>query len=99
MKVLLISFFFILIYANVYEDEDNVEPHSCGPLSCFMGSLCFGLGIFSCFTLAPKEEAVLLDYGKYNGTIKEPGMISILYFFSSTPPLNLTNYILFHSLK
>jgi hypothetical protein len=47
-----------------------------------MGTLCFGMGIFSCFTLAPKEEAVLLDYGKYNGTLKEPG---IAFFFLHQP--------------
>lgn len=66
---------------NYEGDEDNVEPHSCGVLSCFMGTLCFGMGIFSCFTVSPKEEAVLLDYGKYNGTVKEPGIYLFPFFF------------------
>lgn len=61
-------------------DEDNVEPHTCGVLSCIMGTLCFGIGIFSCFTVSPREEAVLLDYGKYNGTIKEPGVHFVCNF-------------------
>lgn len=61
---------------NSYEidgDEDNTEYHSCGALSCILGTLCFGVGCCSCFTVAPKEEVVLLDFGKYNGTVKEPG--------------------------
>ena len=56
-------------------DEVDVKPHCCGWLSCFMGSLCFPWSVcFSCFVLDPKEEAVLLDYGKFNGVVKEPGM-------------------------
>jgi len=55
------------------EDEDNVEHHSCSTLSCFLGTICFGVGLCSCFTVSPKEEVVLLDFGKYNGTVKEPG--------------------------
>jgi regulator of protease activity HflC (stomatin/prohibitin superfamily) len=61
-------------------DEDNVAPHSCGLLSCCLGTLCFGMGIFSCFTVSPKEEVVLLDYGKYNGTVKEPGVHFVCNF-------------------
>lgn len=55
------------------EDLDNTQYHSCAPLSCFLGSLCFPIGICSCFTVSPKEEVVLLDFGKYNGTVKDPG--------------------------
>jgi len=55
------------------DDEDNVEHHSCTVASCLLGTLCFGMGICSCFTVSPKEEIVLLDFGKYNGTVKEPG--------------------------
>jgi len=55
------------------EDDDNVPPHSCSALSCILSTLCFGVGICSCFTVSPKEEIVLLDFGKYNGTVKEPG--------------------------
>lgn len=56
------------------DDDDEVyEYSSCNPLSCLLGGLCFGVGICSCFTVAPKEEAVLLNFGKYNGTVKEPG--------------------------
>jgi len=54
-------------------DEDNVAPSSCGVLSCVLGTICFGVGMCSCFTVSPKEEIVLLDFGKYNGTVKEPG--------------------------
>jgi len=61
-------------------DEDNVAHHSCSPLSCVLGTLCFGLGCFSCFTVSPKEEVVLLDYGKYNGTVKEPGVHFVCNF-------------------
>eukprot|EP01111_Echinosteliopsis_oligospora_P011385 TRINITY_DN3751_c0_g1_i1.p1 TRINITY_DN3751_c0_g1~~TRINITY_DN3751_c0_g1_i1.p1 ORF type:complete len:280 (-),score=59.87 TRINITY_DN3751_c0_g1_i1:13-852(-) len=57
------------------EDEISAkQPETCTPISCLVGSiLCCGMGIFSCFTLAPNEHAVLLDYGKYNGTVTEPG--------------------------
>lgn len=55
------------------EDRDNVAHSSCGALSCILGTLCFGVGMCSCFTVSPKEEVVLLDFGKYNGTVKEPG--------------------------
>jgi len=54
-------------------DEDNTTHHSCGALSCILGTLCFGIGMCSCFTVNPKEEVVLLDFGKYNGTVKDPG--------------------------
>lgn len=54
-------------------DDDIKEPHSCGLLSCMMGLLYCPFSCFSCYTSAPKEEIVLLDYGKYNGTVTEPG--------------------------
>jgi len=56
------------------EDTDvTVSPNSCGLMSCILGSLCFGVGLCSCFTVNPKEEVVLLNFGEYNGTVKEPG--------------------------
>jgi len=59
---------------HVFEDEDaHKEPHACSGLSCFMGTFCCAIGLCSCFTVQPNEEAVLLDYGKYNGTVREPG--------------------------
>jgi len=54
------------------EEEETVEPRACGPLSCFLGAF-FPCSIFSCFVLEPREEAVLLEFGKYNGTLKTPG--------------------------
>lgn len=65
-------------------DEDNVEHHSCGALSCILGTLCFGVGLCSCFTVSPKEEVVLLDFGKYNGTVKDPGMLFVHLFTISS---------------
>jgi len=55
------------------EEEDHQEPSACSLLSCLLGSLVFPCSIFSCFLLNPREEAVVLDFGKYNGTLKEPG--------------------------
>jgi len=54
-------------------DDENTDTQCASPLSCVCGTLLFGAGLFSCFTVNPKEEVVLLDYGKYNGTVKEPG--------------------------
>jgi len=54
-------------------DDIEVEPHFCSLLSCFLGTLCLPWSIFSCFVVDPKEAVVLLDYGKFNGIIKEPG--------------------------
>eukprot|EP01111_Echinosteliopsis_oligospora_P007510 TRINITY_DN226_c0_g1_i1.p1 TRINITY_DN226_c0_g1~~TRINITY_DN226_c0_g1_i1.p1 ORF type:complete len:287 (+),score=84.57 TRINITY_DN226_c0_g1_i1:86-946(+) len=59
---------------HVFDDEEaHREPHTCSALSCFMGTFCCCIGLCSCFTVQPNEEAVLLDYGKYNGTVKTPG--------------------------
>jgi len=57
------------------EDEftDNNTPNSCSALSCFLGTLCFPIALFSCFTVNPREEVVVLDYGKYNGTVRDEG--------------------------
>jgi len=55
-------------------EASSDEAHtSCAPLSCVLGTICCGMGLFSCFTVDPKQEVVLLDYGKYNGTVKVPG--------------------------
>jgi len=55
-----------------HEEDQHVEPRVCGPLGCLLGAL-FPCSIFSCFLLNPREEAVLLEFGKYNGTLKSPG--------------------------
>jgi len=60
-------------FSNADDEGVNEHPSSCSPLSCILGTLCFGVGCCSCFTVSPKEEVVLLDFGKYNGTLKEPG--------------------------
>lgn len=56
-----------------FDDEPEPNPSVCSPLSCFIGSLCFPWTLMSCFTTQPREEVVVLDYGKYSGTIKDPG--------------------------
>jgi len=55
--------------------EGDVErTPRCSPLSCFANTLCFPwYGAKSCLCVEPNEEIVLLDFGKYNGTIKTPG--------------------------
>lgn len=60
-------------YEGDVVDDKDVEPHICGLLSCVVGTLILPFSLFSCFTLDPKEEAVLLDYGKFNGIVKDPG--------------------------
>lgn len=48
----------------------------------------------SCFTVNPKEEVVLLDFGKYNGTVKDPGMIILQYsFVTHYTTFSYTNHI------
>jgi len=54
-------------------DDDHVEAKMCSAMSCILGSMCFPIAIFSCFIVNPREEVVLLDYGKYNGTIRDEG--------------------------
>lgn len=56
-----------------FEEEVDVEPKICSPLSFCIGALCFPWSLMSCFIVQPREEVVLLDYGKYNGTVKTPG--------------------------
>jgi len=55
------------------QDEDFVVPSHCSLLSCLVGIACFPVSLLSCYVVNPNEEIVLLDYGKYNGTVKEPG--------------------------
>jgi len=55
------------------EDDDLIPTQTCSPLSCLLGTVCFGIGLCSCFTVAPKEEVVLLNFGKFNGIVKDPG--------------------------
>jgi regulator of protease activity HflC (stomatin/prohibitin superfamily) len=59
--------------------EEEPKGMSCHPLSCCLQTLCcpFSLGatlLASCFVLPVQTEAVLLRYGKYERTIKEPGI-------------------------
>jgi len=54
-------------------ERDAVKVSSCAPGACILGTICCGLGLFSCFTVQPKQEVVLLNYGKYNGTIRDAG--------------------------
>jgi len=54
-------------------DEQFVSVRTCSGLSCFVATLCFPWSLMSCFTVSPSEEVVVLDYGKYNGTVRTPG--------------------------
>jgi len=54
--------------------EDNHPVTTCHPLSCVLGVLCFPITLCSCYTIQERESAVLLTYGKYAGTVKEPGI-------------------------
>jgi len=57
-----------------FEDDDiNEEAPSCSLLSCFLGTLCFPFAIPSCFVVTPREEVVVLNFGKYDGIVKTPG--------------------------
>jgi len=62
-------------FSTINDDGENNDPtpSACNPLSCILGTFCFGIGMCSCFTVSPKEEVVVLNFGKYNGTVKEPG--------------------------
>jgi len=59
--------------SDEFDHDDNLVPSSFSPLSCFLGTLCFPAAIFSCFIVNPREEVVVLDYGKYNGTLRDEG--------------------------
>jgi len=54
--------------------EDNSPVTTCHPLSCVLGVMCFPITMCSCYTVQERESAVLLTYGKYAGTVKEPGI-------------------------
>jgi len=58
---------------HVPDEDDAVEPSVCDPLSCAMSLCYFPASLMSCYTVDPKEEVVLLNYGKYNGTVRDPG--------------------------
>eukprot|EP01134_Creolimax_fragrantissima_P008538 CFRG8538T1 len=52
---------------------DSLEPSS-SVVSNVLGIACFPITLLtSCFTLDTMSEAVVLNYGTYTGTIKEPG--------------------------
>jgi len=60
------------------EDLDDVDEAPAGfshPLSMIMGCLCLPFTLCcSCFTLQEREEAVILNFGKYAGVLKAPGI-------------------------
>jgi len=60
---------------EIHGEEDEIEPspRMCGPMNLFLGLPLCPCAIFSCFQVAPREVAVLLEFGKYTGTIKEAG--------------------------
>jgi len=63
----------VVASSSQYQDDDDLtEPRACSPLGFTLGVL-FPCSIFSCFLLNPREEAVVLEFGKYNGTLKTPG--------------------------
>jgi len=63
----------IRAFNEEFEEEDKTETSTCSALSCLVGTLCFPWSLMSCFVVQPREEVVMLDYGKYNGTIKTAG--------------------------
>jgi len=44
------------------------------PLACFMGVICFPCTICSCYVIQERQAAVIMTYGKYSGTVAEPGI-------------------------
>ena len=59
--------------------QPDIDRSKCHPLSCFLGTVCcpltFGSTLLSSFfTVAQNQEAVILRYGRYERTIKEPGV-------------------------
>ncbi|EGD78189.1 hypothetical protein PTSG_09066 [Salpingoeca rosetta] len=59
--------------------EPDTPPQKCHPLSCCLGTLCcplsFGSTLLSSFfTVKQQNEAVILRYGRYERTIKTPGL-------------------------
>jgi len=59
-----------------FNEEDprwDSEEHGFSGVACFLGSICFPYSLFSCYTLEEKQEAILLSFGKYNGTVRDPG--------------------------
>jgi len=57
------------------EDIDEAPAGNVHPLSVVMGCLCLPFTLCcSFFTIQEREEAVILNYGKYAGVLKEPGI-------------------------
>ncbi|PRP83791.1 hypothetical protein PROFUN_08989 [Planoprotostelium fungivorum] len=57
-------------------EDDDLHDIQAGtsPLAVCLGVVCCPLTVFcSWFTVPVREEAVLLSYGKYTGTITDPG--------------------------
>jgi len=56
------------------EDIHGLDSSSVSPLSVCLGVVCCPLTLMcSWFTLQEREEAVLLSFGKYTGTVQDPG--------------------------
>ncbi|PRP88313.1 hypothetical protein PROFUN_03422 [Planoprotostelium fungivorum] len=59
------------------EEEDDlhdIEVGSTSPLAVCLGITCCPITVLcSWFTVPVREEAVLLSYGKYTGTVTDPG--------------------------
>jgi len=63
-------------YRRLMEDlPENDEERGAHPLSILLGVLCCPLTVlFSCFTLNPQEEMVMLYWGRYSGTVRGSGL-------------------------
>jgi len=55
-------------------DANNHPTTTCHPMACALGFLCFPITICSCYTIQEREAGVLLTYGKYGGTVTQPGI-------------------------
>eukprot|EP00054_Salpingoeca_dolichothecata_P004811 m.31999 g.31999 ORF g.31999 m.31999 type:complete len:289 (+) comp14880_c0_seq1:174-1040(+) len=60
-------------------DEERTQAAGCHPLACFLQTLCCPLTVgatclSSFFTVEQRTEAVILRYGRYEKTVKEPGI-------------------------
>eukprot|EP01113_Clastostelium_recurvatum_P033369 TRINITY_DN439_c0_g1_i2.p1 TRINITY_DN439_c0_g1~~TRINITY_DN439_c0_g1_i2.p1 ORF type:complete len:275 (+),score=100.51 TRINITY_DN439_c0_g1_i2:273-1097(+) len=54
--------------------EDHAPVTTCHPLSVVLGILCCPITMCSCYTIQERESAILLTYGKYAGTVSQPGI-------------------------
>jgi len=60
--------------ASSSDEEHEIDNKKSSPLSMVLGIACLPLTLAcSWFVVQEQEEVVLLNYGKYTGTVKEPG--------------------------